>query len=28
LSVLSQHTSNGHKEVSYMRSGDLTYLNR
>src|SRR5207237_10281580 len=28
LSVLSQHTSNGHKEVSYMRSCDLTHLNR
>jgi len=26
LSVLSQHTSNGYKEVSYMRSGDLTHL--
>ena len=27
LSVLSQHTSNGHKEVSYLRSGDLTHFN-
>jgi hypothetical protein len=25
---LSHHASNGYKEVSYMRSGDLTHLNR
>jgi hypothetical protein len=28
LSLLSQHTSNGHEEVSYVRSCDLTVLNR